>query len=369
MRSQQEILEERLRLQRSGSDRSEKLNNRVQANRTLLPSKQEKAARAEKNRESGENDLYWKWSEESPGSIGKFEETVGLQATMREEVRPAIAFGTGIVSLDMALGGGIPSGVTELYGREGVGKTTMVVELVQAAQGHKLDCALCCGEYFDQQRYDRACVDLDKLVLIRGTGEDALEIGGNFVGEASKRALFIDSATMLRPSVDEYDNWRLMMLSWLEWVSPKVSPDSSIVMVNQVRARKSVSPHKMFAGGVDSAGKRILEYFQARMELSRDSVTDHTYDLVINIVANVLSAPAKIVTLPVHKKHGIEIWRDVVRVAVPLDVIGKHGNWYFIEFEGHAMKCNGEEAAARCLEEDVAIGNDVFEKVLRALRS
>lgn len=368
MKSQQEILEERLKAHRATPDRAETLNQRVSANRTLLPSRKEKADRAEKNCQQGQNDLYWKWSKETPEAVARFDEAVGVQATMAEPVRPAIAFGSGILSLDLALGGGIASGVTEIYGKEGVGKTTMVVELVQAAQAHGLECALCCGEYFDHQRYDRVCVDLDKLVLIRGGGEDALELGANFIAGESKRALFLDSATALRPKDDHYDNWRLMMLSWLEWVTPRLSLDSTIVMVNQVRAKRSINPNKVFAGGVDSAGKRILEYFQARMELSRDAVMDDTYDLVVNIVANVLSAPAKIVTLPVHKKHGIEVWRDVVRVAVPLNVIGKHGNWYFIEFEEHAVRCNGEESAARYLEEDVAIGNDVFEKVLRALR-
>jgi RecA/RadA recombinase len=370
MKSQQEILEERLKIQRTASDRSEILNQRVSANRTVLPSKKEKAERADSNLEKGEALLRQDWVEEVPGSAKRFEEAVGFQATMRDEVRPAIAFGSGILTLDLALGGGIPCGTTEIYGKEGVGKTTLIVELVHAAQAHDIKCALCCGEYFDHSRYDRACVDLDRLVLIRGTGEDVLEIGANFISEGPCRALFMDSATMLRPKNDNFDNWRMMMLSWMEYVTPLMHDESSIVMVNQVRARKSIDPRRTFAGGTDSAARRILDYFHARLEISKDNDSEKTYDMIVNIVANVLSAPAKLVTLPTDKRHGIDVWKDVVRVAAAIDVVSAKAGWYkFHDPEWSGPLGHGEEDAARRLEENCFLGNLVYERTMNALRA
>jgi recombination protein RecA len=368
MKSQQEILEERLRQQRSRQDRLAHLNGLMDHHRQSRPSQEEKAKRAELGVEAGTNDLFWDWAKEK--GADRFSECVTLDVMTRSEVRPAIAFGTGIPSLDLALGGGIPCGVTEIYGREAAGKTTLVVDLVQSAQAQGMECALGVGEYFDAKRYEGVGVDLSKLALIKGEGEDVLELGAQFMTEGSNRALFLDSATALRPKVDEYDNWRRMMLSWLEWVSPRITTDSSVVMVNQVRVKRSLLHRKMFAGGTDSAARRILDYFHLRMELSRINVKDMSYDLVVNIVANVLSAPAKLVTLPVWKTLGIDVWKDVLRRAEAAGVVQRNGSWYRVQDGEHdELLGQGEDSASDYLRIHPQFGDYVFARTMQELRA
>jgi hypothetical protein len=189
-------------------------------------------------------------------------------------------------------------------------------------------------------------------------------LGYRLRSQGRKRAVFIDSATGLRPDEDIMDNWRRMLGSWLVAVHPRVAVDSAVVIANQVRVRMSAHPDRMFAGGTDSTAAKIAGMFDCRIALSRNSVTEDGYDLVVDIVSNMLRRPAQIFTVPVVKGKGIDVWRDLVGVASTVGVLEQKGSWYY--YEGEAV-AQGEVPMARLLESEPA-GQMILDQTLRALR-
>lgn len=364
MSDQKEKLERRLQQHRSTKVRTALLEARIKEHRSDRVSQAERHDRLEREHENGTNELFWQFAEESPDAATRWDEIGALELLARKKVTPAIAFSTGVLGIDLRLGGGIPAGFTEVYGEESSGKTTLIIEMIQSAQGKGLEVAICPSEFLDLPYFSRLGVELSNLVVIRGHGEDVFEEAGRFINGGRKRALFFDSATGLRPYDDQYANWRAMLGSWMAAVHPKISLDSAVVITNQVRVRVSVDPAKMFLGGTDSTAARIASLFDCRLELSRTSVTEGAYDLVVNIIANTLRRPSKVFTVPVVKGKGIDVWRDLVGVAVHVGVLEQKGSWYLYDGESVAQ---GEIEMARLLESEPA-GQIVLDQTLRALR-
>jgi RecA/RadA recombinase len=301
------------------------------------------------------NDLYWGVAQDHPEAVARWSEIGEIGLVKSRKVTPAVAFGSGILSLDMALGGGIPAGSTEIYGKEGVGKTSLLIGMVRDAQERGLETALCPSEYFDGPYYEALGVDLQKLILIRGAGEDVLVEAARFVLQPC-HALFVDSASGVRPENDQFANWRIMIGTWMAAIHSRIPVSSAVVMTNQVRAKRSMKPGKLFAGGYDSTAKKIASLFDTRLEVSRASVSDTKYDLVIDIVNNTLSRPMVLVTLPFVKGKGVDIWRDLVHVASVVGTLEQRGSWYYYE---EVSVGQGEESVARLLEK-----NQDFAKIL-----
>lgn len=278
-------------------------------------------------------------------------------------VTSAIAAHTGIMSLDAALGGGLPAGIVEIYGAESVGKTALAYSIIRQAQREALNPVLVASEYIDELRMRELGIDTKDLLVVKGScGESVLEAASTFFAKESK-VMILDSATGLRPRVDpplkRRTSWATFIGSWLEHIGPDLGLDKCVVLVNQVRARRSVDPRKFFAGGTDSTARKIAGLFDTRMELTRTEVSDSFYNLNVNIVVNTLSRPGTIVTLPFVKGQGIDMWRDLVRVASAIGVLKKDGSWY--RYKGDLVE-QGEEATATELKRN-GIGKQVLKDV------
>ncbi len=282
---------------------------------------------------------------------------------------PALAFSTstGVVTLDLALGGGLPSGAVEIYGPPSAGKSSLILEMVATAQRQGHAVALCPSEYLDIPYMRRIGVDLDHLLLITAnTGEWTLEVAFKFIEEHRKEGqdvlLAIDSATSLRPVNDEFGEWNLMLDHFLNWSLPELGPRSVIVMTNQIRTRRSIQPEKFFVNGdIDSTARRILDRFSARLELSRTNVTDTRFTLVVNIVANVLSKPGLFIEVPFLKGSGVDTLRDLVRAASELGVIERFGSW--LSFEDATLG-HGESHAVTALEASPALAKRILDRLM-----
>ena len=364
--SREKDLETRLRQHRGAQDRGRLLEDRVKHHRVAQLSQQQREQRLNETHMQGRNEVYWDFAERNKTAAFRYDDLGLIELLEQKRTRPAIALKTGIVSLDYALGG-IPAGVVEIYGAESVGKTSLLINMLGIAQTfNKMDVAFCPTEYFDQPYFDKQGVDLDSLLVFRGEyGEDVLELAGDFITDADNRALFLDSATGLRPEKDEYDNWARMILSWLEQVIPGMGPSSCIGMTNQVRVKKAVDPTKFFAGGTDSTARRIAGIFDQRLELTREEVSENRFTLVVNIVANTLKPPARFVQLPFYKGRGVEGWIDMVRAAVIVRVLEKRGTWYYCE--GKRINCQGEETVAEMLSTHELLGQYVTKNTLLRL--
>jgi hypothetical protein len=352
--------ERKLKQHRGRGDRASILEERLQANRSAGLAQKEREVSLAENCDAGTDASYQHLSEKHNTAVTRATRILGPGAVkdQRSQVRPALAFATGIPSLDIALGGGIPCGITEIYGAESVGKSTLMMEMIRSAQDQHVYTALCPTEIFDWERARKIGVDLEELMIIQGKDERVLSAAADYL-EGDNRVLFIDSATGIRP---ETGSWWLAMLSWFEGMACALGENSGVVMTNQVRVRRSVDPRKFFAGGTDSTAHRIAGCFDVRMELSRENVTVETYDMVINLVANLYNAPHQIVTLPVIKREGIDVWRDVVRVAARAGVLEERAAHYY--YLGTRLG-HGETEASKQLAG--GIGNEVFNKLLQVL--
>lgn len=365
MSDQREKLERRLQQHRSSTNRAALLEARIKEHRSARASQAERHKRLEQSHVQGTNELFWSFAENTPEAAARWDEIGALDLLATRKVTPAIAFSTGVISLDLRLGGGVPAGFIELYGEESCGKTTLLIEMIQSAQGKGHKTALCPSEFVDIPYFQKLGVNLDDLVVIRGHGEDVLEEAGRFLSDGRQRALFIDCATGLRPYDDRFSNWRAMLGSWMLAVHNKIALDSAVVIADQVRVRRSVDPSKMFAGGTDSTAVKIASMFDCRLALSRASVTENAYDMVIDIVANTICRPARVFTVPVVKGKGIDVWRDLVRVASSVGVLKQSGSWYYY---GETSVAQGEEEVARLLENNKQFGPIILDDTLRVLR-
>ena len=288
--------------------------------------------------------------------------------TKEREVVVDCSTPTGIASLDLTLGGYLPAGAIEIYGVESSGKTTLLYEIMSTAQKNGMVVALCSSEYLDIPYMKKFGMDLDSLILITGnTGESVISAACDMIYKwpDGRLLLAIDSATSLRPKIDEYANWAVMIEMFLRVALPALGPQSSIVMTNQVRARRSIGADKFFAGGTTSTARNIAGMFSTRLELSRLDVTEESYTMIVDIVANQDTPPSGIIHLPVIKGHGVDTMLDLVRVAAELGVVTKAGSWYELRDHNYHLG-QGEKTAALALSKRPEIASWVLERVQRA---
>jgi recombination protein RecA len=273
---------------------------------------------------------------------------------------------TGVPSLDLALGLALPAGATEIFGVPGAGKSSLGYEIIATAQADGFIVALAATEYIDLLRMDVIGCQRDTLLIIKGDGPHVMQGSLDFL-ESCRRdnvrcMLVVDSGTGIRPYVDEFDNASVMMERFLMEALGALPLRSGIVVINQVRQKKSIGKERMFTGDVDSTSRKLVEMFSARLKLNRSQVDEYSYDLLVDIVANEGGPPASILRLPFWKKTGIDTMKDLVRCGVACGALSKAGEWY------HFRSVNlgqGETEAAHALSKNPDWAHWVLDSVMR----
>lgn len=256
---------------------------------------------------------------------------------------------TGIVSLDLALGGKLPSGAIEIFGESSAGKTTLLFETIAAAQKAGYLVALCPAEYLDIAYMKVFGIDLNMLILITGnSGEDVLSGGRLFLEDHKKRKciLAVDSATSLRPSNDVPGQWMSMINAFLTNALLELGTESAIILVNQIRTKRSVHPTHFFADGTESSARKVIDQFSARLELSRTVITEKEYTMLVNIMASTFSIPASMLSLPVVKGQGVDTMLDLLNCALERGLVEQSGAWYVIRGKVSASTLGSGRVAA-----------------------
>jgi RecA/RadA recombinase len=260
--------------------------------------------------------------------------------------------------LDAALGGPLPSGAIEIYGEASSGKTTLLYEIISTAQKSGMLVALCPSEYLDLPYMKKLGVDLNSLILITGnSGDDVLEAALNclLIQSDVPFVLALDSATSLRPEDDAPGNWMRMLNDFLVAGVEALNNGSCIVVVNQVRMKRSVDPDKFFVEGtVTSTARKILDLFSLRLELSRGEAREGAHEMEVNVISSVCSKPATVLRLPMANGRGIDTMKDLLQFGIAQGVVTQAGAWYQID-DTCRLGC-GMKEAVRALEDlpDVA---------------
>lgn len=277
-------------------------------------------------------DVFKRFARDNPLAAGRLVDVLGDRFARQWDIVDARALFTLIPRLDHALNG-LPPGVIEIFGAESSGKTALIGTLLAAAQEQGKTAALCATEDLDIAYWEALGVDTSELLLIEAEDiEDLAYMACDFV-RGPDRVLAIDSITAMRPQMDdtpvrEFCYWRDLVYDMVQEATNTSHSTSTMIVTSQVRARKSVDPRRMFAGGTDTASKAIADTFVTRLELTREGITEDSYILVVNILSNVFKNPTRIVSLPALKGFGIDQELDLVRFSAEKGVIEKRGNWY-----------------------------------------
>lgn len=263
---------------------------------------------------------------------GAFHSYIRASAQVEEAHVAGAAISTRIPSLDIALGGGYPRGVVELWGTESVGKTALLGHAMVSAQEAGRDVALICTEYLDIPYFEAIGVDVSRLFVVRPfednlMGSDLEDFALGFA-QVSGNVLVIDSLTATRKLLQEDVEWNAAALALVEALAHESDPASLTLVSSQVRT-------KYYQGRptsrVRSASSRLVDLFSASLELARTDVREKEYTLCIDVKANVLDRPGRYIEVPASKGTGVKVENDLLDRMTEMGVLTRAGNYWHAE--------------------------------------
>ena len=287
------------------------------------------------------------------------------------------AISTGALSLDLALGiGGLPRGrVTEIYGPESSGKSTLAMHVVAEAQRNGGTCAYIDAEHAMDPIYARAIgVDVDQLLISQpDTGEQALEIADMLVRSGAIDVIVIDSVAALTPRAeiegemgDSHVGLQARLMSQaLRKITANLNKTGTIaVFINQLREKIGV----MFGSPETTPGGRALKFYSSvRLDIRRIESLKDGAEVVgnrtrVKVVKNKVAPPFKTIEFDIMYGEGISKTGELVDLGVKAGIIEKSGAWFSY---GDTRIGQGRENAKTFLKENPEIAAAV-EKAIRA---
>jgi recombination protein RecA len=282
---------------------------------------------------------------------------------------------TGSLSLDLALGvGGIPRGrVTEIYGPESSGKTTLCQHIVAEAQRLGGVCAYIDMEHALDPAYAEKCgVDVENLYISQpDTGEQALEIAETLVRSGAVDVVVIDSVAALVPRAeiegDMGDATMGMQARLMSQALRKLSgvikqTNTGVVFTNQLRQKIGV----MFGNPETTTGGMALKFYASvRLDVRRIESIKVGQEVVgsrtrVRVVKNKVAPPFKVAEFDILYNEGISKAGDVLDLGVTLGVIEKRGSFYTV---GEQRIGQGRENARQTLRDNPALLQDLEARV------
>lgn len=282
---------------------------------------------------------------------------------------------TGSISLDIALGGGVPKGrIVEIYGPESSGKTTLAYHVIAESQKNGGMAAFIDAEHaLDPEYAKNIGVDVDKLLISQpDTGEQALEIAETLVRSNAIDVLVVDSVAALVPRAEIEGEMgdshmglqaRLMSQALRKLTGAISKSHTTVIFINQIRMKIGV----MFGNPETTAGGQALKFYSSvRMDIRRSEQIKDGDNVIgnhvrVKIVKNKIAPPFKTAEFDIMYNEGISSEGDVLDLAVKDGLVDKSGAWY--EYEGTKIG-QGREAAKQFLRDNTKVF-DLLSKNLR----
>jgi recombination protein RecA len=294
----------------------------------------------------------------------------------REALLPIAVISTGSISFDAALGvGGVPRGrVTEVFGPESSGKTTITLQIIAEAQRAGGLAAFVDAEHALDPGYAKKLgVDVDNLLVSQpDSGEQALEITEALVRSGAIDVLVVDSVAALVPKAeldgemgDSHMGLQARLMSQaLRKLTGTVSKSrTALIFINQIREKIGV----MFGSPETTTGGRALKFYSSvRIDIRRIAAVKEGDTVVgsrtkVKIVKNKVAAPFREAEFDILYGEGISREGDVLDLAVTHNIVEKSGAWY--SFGGERIG-QGRENTRGFLKEN----RDIYAKIDAALR-
>lgn len=312
-------------------------------------------------------------------ALAQIERQFGKGAVMRLGERPAPevrAISTGSLALDLALGtGGIPRGrITEIFGSEASGKTTIGLHAIAEAQRVGGTAAIIDAEHaLDPVYAANLGVDVDRLLIAQPEcGEEALEIADILVRSGAIDIFVVDSVAALVPRAeiegeigDSYVGLqaRLMSQALRKLAGSLSRSNTAAVFINQVREKIGV----MFGSPETTPGGRALKFWASvRLKARRAEALKRGQEVigsrtVVQVVKNKLAPPFREAAFDIIYGRGISRSGDLLDLGVDLQVIEKSGTWFQY---GELRLGQGRENARDFLEENPPVAQEI-EAIIR----
>ena len=279
---------------------------------------------------------------------------------------------TGSLGLDIVVGvGGLPRGrITEIYGPESSGKTTLCLHVIAEAQKRGGICAFVDMEHALDPKYaERIGVDLDRLFVSQpDTGEQALEITESLVRSGALDVIVIDSVAALVPRAEIEGEMgdshvglqaRLMSQALRKLSGAIKQSNSSVLFTNQLREKVGV----MFGSPETTPGGRALKFYASvRLDIRRIESIKQSGETVgnrtrIKVKKNKVAAPFRECEFDImFYEHGISKSGEIVDLGVEMGLIEKRGAFFRY---GETLLGQGRENSKVFLTENPAMSDEI----------
>jgi len=298
---------------------------------------------------------------------------MGEKGTMAIE-----AVSTGALALDLALGiGGLPRGrVTEVYGPESSGKSTLAMHVVAEAQRQGGVCAYIDAEHAMDPVYAKAIgVDIDQLLISQpDTGEQALEICDMLVRSGAIDVVVVDSVAALTPKAeiegemgDTHVGLQARLMSQaLRKLTANLNKTKTICLfINQLREKIGV----MFGSPETTPGGRALKFYSSvRLDIRRIESLKDGAEVVgnrtrVKVVKNKVAPPFRQAEFDIMYGKGISREGSLLDMAVDMGIVTKSGAWF--TYNGEQLG-QGRENAKNFLADNIDVMLEVTDKVMTA---
>src|SRR5580658_4548590 len=315
-------------------------------------------------------------------TLGAIEKQFGKGSIIRLGAQPVQAvpvISTGSISIDFALGiGGFPRGrITEIFGPESSGKTTVALQVVAEAQKVGGMAAFIDVEHALDPAYARKLgVDVDNLLVSQPDyGEQALEITGALIASGSIDVLVVDSVAALVPKAeldgemgDSHVGLQARLMSQaLRKLTGVVSKSRTcLIFINQIREKIGV----MFGSPETTTGGRALKFYSSvRLDIRRIAAIKDGEAVVgnrtkIKVVKNKLASPFREAEFDIVYGEGISKEGEMIDLGVQHNVIEKSGSWFSYKTERIGQ---GRENARQFLKDNPDIRHNVDTELRKTL--
>jgi recombination protein RecA len=311
-------------------------------------------------------------------AIAQIEKNCGKGSIMRMDAKEKVrveAVPTGAINLDAAIGvGGIPRGrVTEIYGPESSGKTTLCLHVVANAQKLGGVAAFIDAEHALDTEYARKLgVDVEALLISQpDTGEQALEICEILVRSGAVDIVVIDSVAALVPKAEIEGDMgeshmglqaRLMSQALRKLTGAIARSKTIVIFINQLREKIGV----MFGNPETTTGGKALKFYASvRLDIRRIGPVKEKEEVVgshvrVKVVKNKVAPPFKQAEFDIMYAEGISHTSLLVDIGAEANIIEKSGAWY--SYNGQKIG-QGRENAKMYLKDNPAMMAEIEEKV------
>ena len=315
-------------------------------------------------------------------ALTQIERAYGKGAIMRmgaENQVEVAAISTGAVNLDAAIGiGGVPRGrISEIYGPESSGKTTICLQVIANAQRAGGIAAFIDAEHALDVGYARKLgVDVDNLLVSQpDTGEQALEIAEVLIRSNAIDVVVIDSVAALVPRAEIEGEMgdshvglqaRLMSQALRKLTGAVNRSRTSVIFTNQIREKVGV----MFGSPETTSGGRALKFYASlRMDIRRIGAIKDGQDVIgnrtrVKVVKNKVAPPFRQAEFDILYNEGVSHLALLIDLGSEMDVIEKSGAWYSY---GDMRLGQGKENAKTFLAENPDVAEEVDVRVRAAL--